>query len=376
MIIDNPSSRLSSESKEVQTYKDTKANLTNKFTQYFNEFETPQVTKMNARVGYSAQVQKNNSSVTKANTNWSNSSKVKQHIYSKGLFKYRNPNVSASLKRVLEQINPSELKNIKNRREYNMKKLKNPKFPSPFGMKERALYFRKPSTAFKKPKQSKEISRKIGSNYHFKYRKTSTKTRKFTDSKWKKRSITSETSNSQKKKFSAKGSRSGIRKPFSKSKVSESNSKYIKDNSAILCMNKVDNKACKLKANKQLLSRNSLQARKNNYNPVETPNKKQYFLVDLNTVNQNKKNMIINSCQKGPNTFESIWSAYTDQELMKMLPSRETDKIMPLNLYQQFSQDTGNNTRSCREITQGKRVSKNSPSKKARYEFCIPQSGL
>lgn len=112
-----------------------------------------------------------------------------------------------------------------------------------------------------------------------------------------------------------------------------------------------------------------MQARKNNYNPVETPSKKQYFLVDLNTVNQNKKNMIINSCQKGPNTFESIWSAYTDQEMMKLIPSRETDKIMPLNLYQQFNQDPTNNTRSCREITQNKRGYKNNPSKKTRYFF-------
>jgi len=100
-----------------------------------------------------------------------------------------------------------------------------------------------------------------------------------------------------------------------------------------------------------MLSRNSLQARKNNYNPVNTPLKKPYYLNHLNSSKANKKKAAVQTSQKALTTFESIWSAYTDKQLRRFNFAKDAnDRIMPLNLYQKFNHNIGTNTKSLKNI--------------------------
>lgn len=309
MKIDSPSYPHSSE-KNIQPSKDAQSYLDQKISKYFNQFETPQVKNNQSKYGSSAK--RDSSSMTKANSKWTNSNKISQNIYNRGIFKFRNNNTSSSLKRVLEKINPSQLRNIKNRVGF-LKKGKNQKVPSPFAVKERVSYYRKPNTTAKKIKG--QLPSNIGGNYQFKNRKVSSKTRKNTESKWKKRSRASDTSGSHKNKHYVKDSRSGARKLSNKSKPSDAGGlkNTLNDNSTFMKSKKLSNKACKLEKNKDMMSRNSLQSRKNNYNPVETPHKKAFFQGSI-YLTKSGKNTVIKPTQKAVNTFQSMWSAYTDNE--------------------------------------------------------------
>ena len=112
------------------------------------------------------------------------------------------------------------------------------------------------------------------------------------------------------------------------------------------------------------MSRNSLQARKNNYNPVNTPVRRPYYVNNINSVKQHKKSGIIKVPTKGITTFESIWSAYTDKQLRRFnFAKDQNDRIMPLNLYQKFNQNLGSNTKSLKEIRNGRSKGKQVRSK-------------
>ena len=154
--------------------------------------------------------------------------------------------MSSSLKRAIERLNSSEIKNIRNRRETNLKKTKNKKLISPFGYKDNSIKKRK-SSVLKKSKAVNDAYRIVGVGYNIKQRKKSnkrkksekSKKRKKTDPNWKKRSIGSETSRSRKKKSYGKASRSGTRKLLSQSKCSDKNFNGSQ-NSGFLKANKSD----------------------------------------------------------------------------------------------------------------------------------------
>lgn len=91
--------------------------------------------------------------------------------------------------------------------------------------------------------------------------------------------------------------------------------------------NKTGSKFPKGKDIKDILSRNSLQARKNNYNPVFMGSKKKQNIVQIDSYGKKKISFTSKKPQsRGINTFESIWSAYTDHEYMQMINQKEKHK--------------------------------------------------
>jgi hypothetical protein len=198
MIIEGSGSCPPSEIKNRVHSKDSQSYLENKIVQYFNNFETPKVTNPDYRFCNSASINKNNTSATKPQSLWMGSAKVNQDLYRRGVLNIQNNlNISNSLQRVLKKMTPGQIKEFNNRRDYNIKKFKNTKYISPFGVKEGIIQSRKQNTTAKKMKNQKDYS-KFGGNYRFKNRKTSGKSRKHTLPKWKKRSLASDTSGSQK----------------------------------------------------------------------------------------------------------------------------------------------------------------------------------
>lgn len=225
MIIEGSGSCPPSEIKKRVSSKDSQS--------YFNNFETPKVTNPESRFYNNTSMSKDNTSGVRPQSLWTGSAKVNQDLYRRGVLKVQNNlNISNSLQRVLKMMTPEQIKEFKNRRDYNIKKFKNTKYISPFGVKEMIVQARKQNATAKKIKNHKDYL-KFGGNYRFKNRKTSGKSRKHTLPKWKKRSLASDTSGSQKCKRSVKASKSGARKA-NKSKISDSGFKNFKDSSSVL----------------------------------------------------------------------------------------------------------------------------------------------
>ena len=209
---------------------------------------------------------------SKWNTKWNNSAKPNRNIGEKWILRFRNPaHLSSSLKRLLKQMNGSELKAMNNKGLYGSY-LAASKLPSPFINRNNSKDTRKANKKQKKIKATKTPFKHIESNVGFVGRKASSKYRRSSICKSKKRSLASDTSNSNKKNYIVKGKKIESKKVLSKSKVSESWTKNHKDNSIVFFNNKIHQKYGNPKPANQA-SRNSLQSRKNNYNPTQQKKK-------------------------------------------------------------------------------------------------------
>ncbi|CAI2370536.1 unnamed protein product [Moneuplotes crassus] len=358
--------RVSSEGKMKRTNCSKGINRDN-CEAYCNEFETPQTSKINPRTGYSASVNKKESSIIKKPFKWNFSEKAVNNLNKKKIFKYRNQNMSSSIRRVLEKLNSSDMKNLKFTKGVKSKKI-NSKPAPPFVSNP---FNRKQSNVMNKVKGLRSSYNNTDMNYHLKQNKKGNKRKKSEKSKKRKKSDLrpkkisqgSSSSRSRRKKVSSKISRSGQRK-IHNSKNSKKDFSFSKP-SRYLNQIRTENRPCKLKQTKNTISRNSLQARKNNYNPVYTPVKKPYYLNHVVGSKSNKKSGIVRTSQKAVTTFESIWSAYTDKQLRRFNFAKDAnDRIVPLNLYHKFNHKVGNNTKSVKEISRAK--SKPRQLKKAR----------
>lgn len=274
---------------------------------------------------------------SKINTGWNSSVKPVRNNGDKWVLRFRNPvHLSSSLKRLLLQMNTTELKALNNKGLYGSY-LAASKLPSPFMNKNSSKDTRKTSKKQKKSKATKTPFKHIESNYNFKGRKVSSKYRRSAINKSKKRSLASENSNSQKQNYIIKGKKIESKKVLSKSKVSDNYSKNHKDNSIVFANNKAENKIGKVKPTNQV-SRNSLQSRKNYQNPSQQSKKKLWNQYNFNIVNKNTKG-IVRTAQKSGNVFESLWSAYSENDYLNRVPKRETGIIKPMNLYSKFSKE-------------------------------------
>lgn len=296
----------------------TKQILNKKFNEYFDAFETPQANKVNSRIGISASVVKNKESFIKPFSNFMNSANPKSKIQRFNFAGVRNnKNKSSSLQKVIDNNNTGDSKNVRNSKGFN----------------NHNKY------------KVKDSYRRIGNGYNFKQRKSTMKNRKPSDFKRKKRSTGSDASGSQKRKMYGYVGYTGTRKTASKSKVSENLGNFSQGSGSMIPQYPIQ-KQCKINNNKQMISRNSLQSRKNNYNPVKTPIKRPNFINQINTCKPAKKTA--KGTQQIMTTFENIWSAYTNKELKRVQRAKD-DNVNPLNLYQKFNQGFG--VKSTKEIS-------------------------
>ena len=96
-------SRFSTNDKNKRTNKFLKEKIHPKSGGFVSKFETPQMNKINRRIGYSASVTKQDSSIINSNIYQLNTEKNRICLKKKSIFKYRNmKNMSNSLKRAIE----------------------------------------------------------------------------------------------------------------------------------------------------------------------------------------------------------------------------------------------------------------------------------
>jgi hypothetical protein len=281
----------------IQPNKNTKQNLNKKFNEYFEKFETPQTNKAKSRVRFSASVVKNKESMIKPFANVMNSANPKYKMQKCNIVGFRNgSNQSSSLQRNIKNINlgdSNQVTNIRGFRNLNKNKIKD------------------------------EYTR-IGKGFNFKQSKRSNKNGKATDIKRKKRSMGSDASGSQKRRLYGYGYGGciGTTKTNSKSKVSDNLGNFSHSSNSMIPQYPIK-KQCKAKDAKHKISRNSLQTRKNNYNPMKTPIKHQKFINPINSCKPAKKTTRVP--QKTISTFNNIWSLYTSKELKRFQKVRDTN---------------------------------------------------
>jgi hypothetical protein len=279
----------------IQPNMNTKQNLNNKFNEYFEKFETPQAIKAKSRVGFSASVVKNRESAIKPLAHVMNSADPKYKMQKCNVVGFRNgSNQSSSLQRNIKNTNlgdSNQVTNIKGLSNQNKNKIK-------------------------------DAYTRIGKGFNFKQRKRCSKNGKTTDFKRKKRSMGSDASGSQKRRLYGYGYGGciGTAKTNSKSKVSDNLGNYSHNSNSMIPHYPIQ-KQCKVKDAKHKISRNSLQTRKNNYNPMKTPIKHQKFINPLNPCKPAKKTARVP--QKIISTFDNIWSSYTNKELKKFQKGRD-----------------------------------------------------
>ena len=59
-------------------------------------------------------------------------------------------------------------------------------------------------------------------------------------------------------------------------------------------------------------------------------------------LNKNTKG-IIKTAQKTGNTFESLWSVYSENDYLNRVPKRDVGLIRPVNLYSKFKKESAQN---------------------------------